>query len=107
MRKYHHRKNFGLKDGEYDAMVARQGGLCAICRRPEETKLRGKVKLLAVDHDHATGKVRALLCAKCNTAIGQMNDSPELLEAAAAYLRAFGVDTSSAAAENGATPKME
>lgn len=53
-------KTYGLSADEYDAMLAAQGGRCAICRA------RPKSKRLAVDHDHRTGEVRGLLCSRCN-----------------------------------------
>ena len=56
---------------------------CQICGRPEETMTRS----LAIDHDHKTGKVRGLLCHQCNRGLAHYRDNPELLEAAAKYLR--------------------
>lgn len=53
-------KTYGLTGGDYDALLAAQGGRCAICRA------RPKSKRLAVDHDHKTGAVRGLLCSRCN-----------------------------------------
>ncbi len=65
---------------DYDMLSARQGGACAICRRqPAEA--------LCVDHCHATGKVRGLLCRTCNSAIGFLRDDEALVAAALAYLR--------------------
>jgi hypothetical protein len=76
------RSNYGLSIDGYNALVAQQGGACAICRkRPEER--------LCVDHCHVTQKVRRLLCRKCNLGIGYFDDDPCLLQAAAAYLKAF------------------
>lgn len=75
------RRNFGITPGDYRAMLAAQGGVCAICRKPEKIRQR-----LAVDHDHATGKVRGLLCRDCNTSLGKFGDSLEILRNAVAYL---------------------
>jgi hypothetical protein len=58
-------------------MLAAQGGLCAICRT---------APAVHVDHDHATGAVRALLCFNCNGGLGQFKDDPLLLHAAAYYV---------------------
>lgn len=69
-RRFKLQSMYGITVEQYDAMLAAQGGLCAICRKPEVRKLRGRVARLVVDHCHATGKVRSLLCHRCNTAIG-------------------------------------
>lgn len=71
---------------DYEAKLAEQGGACAICRCPETNKFRGKVRRLAFDHCHASGRIRDLICAACNRAIGLMRDSPDRLRAAADYL---------------------
>lgn len=76
-------RRFGLAPGEYDSMMERQGGLCAICKEPCRSGRR-----LAVDHCHTTGKVRGLLCASCNRGIGYLADSPERLRSALTYLGA-------------------
>lgn len=60
-----------------DALLEKQGGACAICR---------EVKKLHVDHCHTTKKVRGLLCMDCNTGIGKLKDSKELVARALAYL---------------------
>jgi hypothetical protein len=70
---------YGLSVEDYDAMLAQQGGVCGICKtRPD--------KPLFVDHCHATGKVRGLLCHPCNAALGFMRDDPRLTSAATEYL---------------------
>ena len=83
-REYQRRKRYDkvyrLSLIDYDAMVRRQNGVCAICRRGDRT--------LCVDHCHACGKVRGLLCIKCNSMLGFCGDSPAHLLAAAGYLRA-------------------
>ncbi len=71
---------YGLSDADYDALLARQRGVCANCKRNRR---------LGVDHCHATGKVRGLLCGNCNRGLGLFHDDPELLRAAAAYLEAW------------------
>jgi hypothetical protein len=71
-------RRYGITAEEADAMFERQGGLCAICRAAPAKH---------VDHDHATGAVRALLCFNCNGGLGQFKDDPDLLKAAADYVR--------------------
>jgi hypothetical protein len=84
------RKNiYGITQAKYDAMIAAQGGLCAICQRPEEAKRRGVILSLAVDHCHSTGQVRGLVCRSCNSGLAQFRDSPERLLAAIEYLAKY------------------
>lgn len=80
------RRDFGITLEEYQRRFEEQGGVCAICRQPEVSKRNGKTKQMAVDHDHVTGAVRALLCNGCNPMIGYAKDRPEVLRAAAEYL---------------------
>lgn len=75
------RKEFGLTEAQYTAMAATQGGLCAICGQAPEYALE-------VDHDHATGQVRALLCRLCNRMLGLAKDDPARLASAIRYLAA-------------------
>jgi len=70
----------------YSALDATQHGLCLICARPPH----GRVKLLVVDHNHVSGKVRGLLCSECNTALGLFYDDPRNLQAAIDYLASVG-----------------
>ena len=79
-------RKFGVSVKQYSDMYLAQGGCCAICRRAETATRNGKVKTLAVDHDHATGAVRGLLCAGCNTGIGKFGDYRSLLLSAIRYL---------------------
>lgn len=71
-------KKYGVTPDQFLAMREEQNGICAICRLAPTTDL---------DHDHKTKQVRSLLCNKCNVGLGSFNDEPDLLEAAAAYLR--------------------
>jgi hypothetical protein len=84
----HLRRKFGISIGEYEALMEKQGGCCAICELPETMVdgRRGKVKTLAVDHCHDTGKIRGLLCSNCNRAIGLLKDSTKLVSKALSYL---------------------
>jgi hypothetical protein len=84
------RLNYGLTSDAYAEMLKAQGGVCKVCGRPETrlSRFTQKVMELSVDHCHDTGRVRGLLCGKCNVGLGSFRDSPEALEAAAAYLRA-------------------
>jgi len=66
---------------EYDAMLTKQGGSCAICRKAEWNS-----KGPNIDHDHKTGKVRGILCYKCNTALGMAEDDPNIIRAMLGYL---------------------
>lgn len=75
--------HYGLTQEQFDALVAAQGNVCAVCSNGHV----GPGADLHVDHDHRTGAVRALLCGKYNTLIGLADDSPDRLELAAAYLR--------------------
>lgn len=72
---------YGITIEEFDEILVRQGGICAICKRPPVRP--------CVDHCHATGKVRAILCGNCNTGIGMLGDDICLLVAATEYLRGF------------------
>lgn len=79
-------KLYGLSWGEYNKLLEEQGGLCAICRKPQYT---GRVKRLSVDHNHKTKKIRGLLCSHCNRAIGLFMESVEILRQAIEYLRKY------------------
>jgi hypothetical protein len=70
----------GLSADEYNAMLERQGNQCAICGTPST----GRV--LCLDHCHATGKVRGLICNLCNFGLGKFKDNPESLRRAAQYI---------------------
>jgi len=75
----------GLTTDDYAEMFIAQGGKCASCGK--EPPLRaGKPCRLCVDHDHKTGKVRGLLCWRCNMALGNVDDSPETLQKLHDYL---------------------
>lgn len=76
-RHYHYRQKYGLSRAEVEQMIADQGGLCPICNKRPATQ---------VDHDHRTGKVRAILCLKCNAGLGALKDDLRLVWSAVDYL---------------------
>ncbi len=69
---------YGITLAEYNQMVEDQKSECLICHK--------KFEKLVVDHDHSTGKVRGLLCLRCNLALGQFSDDVSLLRGAIEYL---------------------
>lgn len=75
---------YGIDFPTYEAMLKEQGGCCAICGNPPHG--RGRTNGLVVDHDHATGAARGLLCGNCNTGIGLLDESPDVLTQAVRYL---------------------
>lgn len=79
---YQRRKLFGITYDYYQEMNIKQGGVCAICGQ-KESRVGWE---LNVDHNHITGKVRGLLCSKCNHALGLFQDSIVLLKIATKYL---------------------
>lgn len=74
------RRSYGISLTEYNEMLGRQRGVCAVCRRADE-------RALSVDHCHSTGQVRGLLCGACNRALGILEDDAARVEALAAYLK--------------------
>lgn len=83
----HRKRAYGVTPFQYEAMLKAQNGTCAICCQPERRRSKKWVtRELCVDHDHATGKVRGLLCSDCNVAISLLRENPELLDAARDYL---------------------
>ena len=82
-----YKRLYGITLLDYQDMLVNQHGVCAICGgRPD-------LRLLHVDHCHATGKVRALLCVNCNTALANFDDSPQLMRKAADYIDTFAEST--------------
>lgn len=80
------KRAYGLTEADYNHMLAAQNGRCAICRELEIEKIKDKVLRFAVDHNHVTGKVRGLLCRRCNRAIGLLRENTVYIRAAADYL---------------------
>jgi hypothetical protein len=81
---------FNINSKDYNELLKTQKGKCAICKKEEKAFTKyGKKRNLAVDHCHKTGKIRGLLCTKCNTAIGSFEDNLELLNNAIKYLKYY------------------
>ena len=82
-------RTYGIKPEEYYIKLKEQNFKCAVCEE-EETSVawngKGKVKKLAIDHDHKTDKIRGLLCSRCNTFLGRVNEDISLIDAMKAYL---------------------
>jgi hypothetical protein len=85
MRRGNLKRYYGMTPADYEAMFEAQGGCCAICRIPQAEI----PKAFAVDHDHTTGQVRALLCHSCNFGLGYLHESEERLARAIGYLRYY------------------
>lgn len=81
-RKYDLKKSYGMTQEQYDNMLVKQQGLCAICNKQQKAISRR----LDIDHCHKTGKIRGLLCSKCNTALGLLNEDVEVFNKAVSYL---------------------
>lgn len=79
-------RTYGLAPGEYGRILASQEGRCAICGK------RPRTRYLAVDHDHATNRVRGLLCYVCNTSIGPFEFDPAVAARASEYLAKIARD---------------
>lgn len=84
VRKLVHHNNslrkYGVSGEEYESLLSYQNGVCAICGKPPEKKKLG------VDHDHVSNRIRGLLCKRCNSTLGLVNDDVRLLDALKEYL---------------------
>ena len=87
-------RHYGASMAALEALLEQQRGACAICLRPWRCCNGAKVvrfekvflQYVYVDHDHATGGIRGLLCNSCNTAIGLLEDDPNRIRNAIRYL---------------------
>lgn len=79
-------KRFGITIFDYENMFTAQKGCCAICRT-DKPKGKGVYRIFALDHCHKTGKIRSLLCHRCNGALGMVSDSQEILARMVSYLK--------------------
>jgi hypothetical protein len=87
-RRWHIKKRYGISIEEFDAILAQQGGVCAICGQdePDAHGRTGTKFKLSIDHCHDSNEIRGILCNRCNRAIGLLNDDVDLLKKAIEYL---------------------
>jgi hypothetical protein len=78
-------QRYGINNNEYNVLLERQGGVCAICETPPTEEK------LFVDHSHSSNEVRGLLCRTCNTGLGLLGDDLASLEKAINYLKGLNV----------------
>ena len=81
-KSYHRKTKYNLTQEEYNILLEKQEGKCAICSRTERN--------FHLDHNHETGKIRAFLCVNCNAGIGMFNEDIETLKKVIEYLIKYG-----------------
>lgn len=79
------RFHYGITPNEYDALLKRQRGVCAVCHRPPDERF------FCIDHDHKTGRVRGLLHRRCNLLVGQLERHRGSIRALLAYVKWRGL----------------
>ena len=80
-------RQFGITLEQYNDMLWKQNGKCAICKNGETIVYKtGRKKMLCVDHNHKTNKIRELLCTKCNILLGSAKEDINILQSAITYL---------------------
>lgn len=80
-RRYKLKKKYKLSESDYNDLLEKQGFGCKICGKP------WTFEVLVVDHDHKSGKVRGILCTKCNSVLGFADDNQTILLKAIQYLK--------------------
>lgn len=97
---------YGITVEEYEAMAKAQNNVCAICKNREKAvnPQSNKRQRLSVDHNHDTGKIRGLLCTRCNKALGLFYDDATLLSSAVEYLIQHKEDSDDDRGKNGTAP---
>lgn len=83
-RKYYLKTTYGITPEEYEELLEKQNHACALCNNERSGPMRIR---LAIDHCHETGRIRGLLCQRCNWAIGQLGDNEEALKNALDYIK--------------------
>ena len=92
LKNKHLQSRYGVSIEWYDSKLEEQNNLCAACGEPEKAiqNTSGKLRPLSVDHDHESGKTRALLCTSCNAILGMLENHPEKTKKLIIYLRNYG-----------------
>ena len=87
-RKQNYKYNFGLTLEQVEEKLKSQNYLCKICNEPETNKYNrtGKIQTLSIDHCHTTGKIRDMLCNRCNHILGRIKENKDILRSMIAYL---------------------
>jgi len=90
-RNYRYLKMYGISLDAYNELLQKQHGVCGICKQPEIAidNRTNQPRNLAVDHCHATGQVRGLLCTNCNNMLGRSKDNVVILANAIDYLKSY------------------
>lgn len=84
-------REYGISHEQYQCLVVKSGGVCGICQEPFNDK---PTHAMHIDHCHETGRVRGLLCARCNRGLGLFRDNPRFLRNAAGYVEAANTNSS-------------
>ena len=82
-KEYDLKKKYGITQEQYNELYNKQNGCCIVCKKPQ-SELK---KILCIDHNHKTGKVRGLLCDNCNSGIGLLKEDINILTNAINYLK--------------------
>lgn len=94
-RKHIVKSRYGISWEEYEEKFAFQDGMCAVCKKPLKLftfEAKTKLETAHIDHSHTTGKIRGLLCSKCNSGLGLFQDSVVVLRNAVNYLEEYSKD---------------
>jgi len=87
-RAYRIKVKYGITRDEYAALLKSQNGTCALCGAERASS---RNENLNIDHNHETGQIRGLLCTRCNTVIGLVNEDISLLSKMVEYLKEQGI----------------
>lgn len=88
-RDYLRSSAYGITKEQYWQMNNDQEGRCFICKLPERRRFKGRITNLVVDHNHETGKIRALLCHACNASLGFLDEDPDRIQRMVDYVLKF------------------